>query len=458
MTISIIISLLFISSSFCYDYYAAGKKAYDNSEYDKAGFYFAKALEKFPSNLKCRYYYAQTLINLNEFEKAQREYEKIIEASPLSYEARLAFMGISEIEKYRLIKKGIDLDTKNNASTKQKFAFKSGDTYIENALEGGQVTRWHTEKMPIKVYIQRNTGLPGYKDSYFSEIKRAMDNWVNSVGNNLIISYKITDNPDEANIRVYFVNEILKKTGKGYVTGLATPYIKGSILDYYEVKFIPQGDLYTTALHELGHALGIRGHSSNKSDIMYSAVNDVNELSSRDINTLSLLYTLDPDISNFDKDEKIVTGSAKNEKLLGSKDKLLDKKLQEAVEYTKSYPNNVLSWSHLGKAYFDLGNYENAVISYKKAIEIDPSYTSAIEGLAFTYKEMGKTTEASNLFKELISKEPRNIAFSHNYALYLMENKQYSEAKNILQNLLRYNPQAKDDENIQNLLDYVNKI
>lgn len=49
--------------------------------------------------------------------------------------------------------------------------------------------------------------------------------------------------------------------------------------------------LLATTRHELGHALGIWGHSSNKNDAVYkSQVSDPPEISARDINTLKKIY------------------------------------------------------------------------------------------------------------------------------------------------------------------------
>lgn len=452
-----VFSLCLINSSFAYEYYEAGKKAFQEQNYEKASQYLHQAVKNHPGHLKCRYYYAQALVHLRKFDQAQKQFQKIIEISPQSYEARLASIGISEIEKYVLVEKGVEIDAISSSYNESKVYFKSGDNYIENALDAGMVTRWHSDKMPIKLYIERAAGVSGYRDEYYTQVKRAMDEWVHGAGKNLI-SYDIVDKPDDADIRVYFVNEILKKTGKGYITGLATPHTRGNILKHYEIKFVPNESLYTTALHEFGHALGIRGHSSDKSDIMYASVNNVQGLSQRDKNTLALLYTLYPDVSNFDSEDEIVKDSEKNIKVLGPKDALLEKKLREAVDYTKQYPNNVLSWVHLGKAYYDQEKYELAKVSFEKAIEIDPTFTNAIESLAFTHKKLNENDEAGALFEKLAKMESDNIAFVNNYAYFLIENNRNEEAEEVLSKLLRLNPKASEDESIKQLMDYLESV
>jgi hypothetical protein len=48
--------------------------------------------------------------------------------------------------------------------------------------------------------------------------------------------------------------------------------------------------LENVVAHELGHALGLLGHSPNKNDMMYSQTDENSKLTQRDINTIQKLY------------------------------------------------------------------------------------------------------------------------------------------------------------------------
>ncbi len=52
-------------------------------------------------------------------------------------------------------------------------------------------------------------------------------------------------------------------------------------------------DTYKTCLHEVGHAIGMEGHSNTPSDIMYPMLNSAQTpyLKERDINTIAALYS-----------------------------------------------------------------------------------------------------------------------------------------------------------------------
>jgi len=60
-------------------------------------------------------------------------------------------------------------------------------------------------------------------------------------------------------------------------------------------------------------------------------------------------------------------------------------KFDEAIEIfklnTEVYPESAITWNSLGDGYYFKGDKENAINSYKKALEIDPNYKNALNRL-----------------------------------------------------------------------------
>ncbi len=84
----------------------------------------------------------------------------------------------------------------------------------------------------------------------------------------------------------YYYDGPLCYNGYNYYSGEVMVNAIGYIVDMG--NSLPQTK--KTCTHELGHALGWMGHSSNDSDIMYLANSYVTSLTSRDINHLSQVY------------------------------------------------------------------------------------------------------------------------------------------------------------------------
>ena len=455
LIISLILSISFANFSFAYNYYESGKTEFKKGNYTKANELFKNELIENPENLKCRYFYAQSFVGINNLAKAQKEYEKVIEQSPNSELAKLSSIAISKIHGYYSEK-----IKKTPATTASRHSFELN--YIQNAQSNGKIVRWNLSRMPIKIYIESTP--------YFSAVKNAFDFWIKA-SDPKTISYILVNNPKNADISVSFVSEIGKKSDKAYLSGIATPFIKGYVLESCNIKLrtidennipVSQEEIFPTALHEIGHSLGIWGHSSIESDIMYdsesaNAKKSAKTLSNRDINTLRLLYRLDPDVSNFAQGESPVINSAKNKAILGNTNERINKKFQEAVDYVKKYPKNALSWTSLGNVYYDSKQYQEAITCYQKSLEIDSSFAESRSGLALSYEKAGDFNKAVEQFSILVEENPENINYSHNLALYLIKNKKDSEASGVIKNLIKVNPDAVNDKNIQSLMKYLNK-
>ncbi|VAW35813.1 hypothetical protein MNBD_DELTA02-1201 [hydrothermal vent metagenome] len=80
--------------------------------------------------------------------------------------------------------------------------------------------------------------------------------------------------------------------------------------------------------------------------------------------------------------------------------------LNELKAMVEKDPNNAELHSRLGDAYFDMKDFNSAVLSYKKAISINPSDVDAFNDLALSYHYLDKTAEGLAYVNQGIEKNP----------------------------------------------------
>ncbi len=83
----------------------------------------------------------------------------------------------------------------------------------------------------------------------------------------------------------------------------------------------------------------------------------------------------------------------------------------------------------LGAGYISNGRYDRALIKLKKAIKEDNDYALAHNYLGVLYGRLGKIDKARKEFKHSISLSPGDSQMYNNYAIFLCEQKKYSEAQ-----------------------------
>ncbi len=159
---------------------------------------------------------------------------------------------------------------------------------------------------PVKVYLQSpplNLSPSAAKafQQWVEAGKKAIAAW------NSYIPLQETDNPEKADILIYRQPPPLGRLRVNPETGLfdlpraaaaittVQFYLQDSRLRHKMIiRVNPHQNLdylESNITHELGHALGIWGHSPNPEDIMYHAhTRDIPTISFRDINTLKRVY------------------------------------------------------------------------------------------------------------------------------------------------------------------------
>jgi tetratricopeptide (TPR) repeat protein len=162
--------------------------------------------------------------------------------------------------------------------------------------------RW--EQMPITVFIPNGTGVEGYRSQYLFDLAEAFTAWANATQGRVkiqfvkdpsaaVIKCKWTANPSDLQTPEEGGHAITGQTPQGVIKQADVVILTrnlqqpGTALNENALKFI--------CLHEVGHALGLAGHSTQPGDIMFFGTNaDVGNapvLSDRDKKTLLMMYS-----------------------------------------------------------------------------------------------------------------------------------------------------------------------
>jgi predicted Zn-dependent protease len=193
----------------------------------------------------------------------------------------------------------------------QSNSVSSANNYLADITESGSYT-WALNQMPLRVFIEDGTGTPGYRDTYQDLIRRAFNEW--QVISNSKLTWTEVNSAADADIVCSWTAEARPKgngveAGETRTTVQRSPFFSnGRIVSAHVMvltdlfgRSFSNPDIYKTCLHEIGHALGLQGHSSTTSDIMYPVLNPSQTpyLKDRDRNTIMALYAQASDRSSI---------------------------------------------------------------------------------------------------------------------------------------------------------------
>lgn len=355
---------------------------------------------KSPFSAMYNYNKARALYNQRQYEQSLPYFEKSLFADPKGILARFFYvLALSKSEpKYSIQKKLFEMANSKIEDEASKYAksqtmylrYKLLDgienNYIFNAAMGSDILRWDIKSFPLSVYIDSPNSVPPY---YIESINRAMNLWSSRTN---FVKFKQAQNPLDADILIRFENtpnDLCKGGICKYAIAHTEPQIdKNKILKQMDLTFYKTNprkenftsrEVFNTALHELGHTLGIMGHSDNPNDLMYSMKesdidifafmrSEEHSLTARDLKTLVLLYRIEPTISNVKNlhSENFYYAPL----ILGNDDVRLQKKLNEYKKYTQTYPNMAAGYINLASVYVDLGDFDSALREINKAEQL----------------------------------------------------------------------------------------
>lgn len=363
LLIVLIVFMLYKSPFMGIIYYNKAKTLYTAGKYEESLSVFERSLFADSKSVLARFYYVLAL------SKSEPTYE---------VQKKLYMMGNSKIEdeakkyaRYQAV------------SLRHKLLEGVEDNYIYNATSGNDIVRWDIKTFPLKIYFEDISSVPSY---YKEDIDRALKQW--TIRTNFV-KFVETSNPEEAHILIKFKDlpeDVCSDGVCKYTIAYTDPIIgsdnllKKMNLTFYKTnprqQYFSSLEVYNTALHEIGHTLGIMGHSDNKSDLMFSSNennmnmyalyrSDFQYLSLRDLRTLALLYRLEPTVTNVKNIDK--SNLYYSPLILGSVDARLRQKLAELKKYIADYPNLAAGYINIASVYSDMGDFDAAITALDKA-------------------------------------------------------------------------------------------
>ena len=102
--------------------------------------------------------------------------------------------------------------------------------------------------------------------------------------------------------------------------------------------------------------------------------------------------------------------------------------------------NTALDNYNLGNCYRKIGDFNRAIVSYRKAIAIDPTYAEFHENLALSFIQLGKYDEAETAFKRVVGYGRMDDTLYENMGLLYDGQQKYDKALEHYHKALALNP------------------
>lgn len=176
----------------------------------------------------------------------------------------------------------------------------SPDDYLAEVTKRGTL-RWPADHTLLRVYIRPPVRVAGYLPRYDAVLRQSFDDWAKACGGALKFQFQSV--PANADIEVTWTSDPSKlankaEAGETRLTSSRFGIVHG-VIQILTVPMMPgmavtPNRIRTISLHEIGHVLGLTGHTANPTDAMFYSATIADEwrnLTTRDANTMRRLYS-----------------------------------------------------------------------------------------------------------------------------------------------------------------------
>ena len=127
-------------------------------------------------------------------------------------------------------------------------------------------------------------------------------------------------------------------------------------------------------------------------------------------------------------------------------------KLNQAIEKIDLLKSNVsdnpIIFNLAGACFAGLGQFENAIKNYHKAVSLKPDFPDFHFNLGNSYMAIGELDEAAECFKEVLIHLPGNFNALFNLAAVYQKLENFDDAIEQYQNAINYNPESKSNKTL----------